>query len=408
MIYIRRELERKFLQMSQAFKAVMVVGARQVGKSTMLKQLAKGEQRTYVTMDDIQLRQFAQSDPKLFLQTYKPPILIDEVQKAPELFERIKIICDESEEKGLFWLTGSQSKKLMKKAGDSLAGRLCVLKMYSLSQRELLGVYPEEEIKFSYPAWASRKALFPESDVLDTFERIWRGGMPDVQTLNQEQMQEYFNSYIETYLMRDAVDDNGISDTEGFRKFLRACAAFAGQLLNYNDLAVSAGVSGATAKEWVKVLQSMGIITLLEPYASNELKRLIKTPKLYFCDTGLCAYLSSWTSRDVLMNGAASGHYFENYVVGEFVRNYAYGKSRVNLNFYRDRNMKEIDLIIEADGILHPVEIKKGSSPERKLVNAFSVLKETEKQTGNGGIVCITDTPLPIDEKNCFIPSGIL
>ena len=408
MIYITRELERKFLQMSQAFKAVMVVGARQVGKSTMLKQLAKGEQRTYVTMDDIQLRQFAQSDPKLFLQTYKPPILIDEVQKAPELFERIKIICDESEEKGLFWLTGSQSKKLMKKAGDSLAGRLCVLKMYSLSQRELLGVYPEEEIKFSYPAWASRKQLFPESDVLDTFERIWRGGMPDVQTLSQEQMQEYFNSYIETYLMRDAVDDNGISDTEGFRKFLRACAAFAGQLLNYNDLAVSAGVSGATAKEWVKVLQSMGIITLLEPYASNELKRLIKTPKLYFCDTGLCAYLSSCTSRDVLMNGAASGHYFENYVVGEFVRNYAYGKSRVNLNFYRDRNMKEIDLIIEADGILHPVEIKKGSSPERKLVNAFSVLKETEKQTGNGGIVCITDTPLPIDEKNCFIPSGIL
>ena len=408
MIYIRRELERKFLEMSQAFKAVMVVGARQVGKSTMLKHLAKDEQRTYVTMDDIQLRQFAQSDPKLFLQTYKPPILIDEAQKAPELFERIKIICDESEERGLFWLTGSQSKKLMKKAGDSLAGRLCVLKMYSLSQRELLGVYPEEEIEFSYPAWAARKQLFPESNILNTFDRIWRGGMPDVQALSQEQMQEYFNSYSETYLMRDAVDDNGISDTEGFRKFLRACAAFAGQLLNYNDLAVSAGVTGATAKEWVKVLQSMGIITLLEPYASNELKRLIKTPKLYFCDTGLCAYLSSWTSRDVLMNGAASGHYFENYVVGEFVRNYAYGKSRVNLNFYRDRNMKEIDLIIEANGVLHPVEIKKGSSPERKLVSVFSVLKETEKKIGNGGIVCMADTPLPIDEKNCFIPSGIL
>ena len=185
------------------------------------------------------------------------------------------------------------------------------------------------------------------------FERIWRGRMPYVQELNQEQMREYFNSYIETYLMRDAVDDNGISDTEGFRKFLRACAAFTGQLLNYNDLAVSAGVTGATAKEWVKVLESMGIITLLEPYASNELKRLIKTPKLYFCDTGLCAYLSSWTSRDVLMNGAASGHYFENYVVGEFVRNYAYGKNRINLAFYRDRNMKEIDLVIETDGILH-------------------------------------------------------
>ena len=408
MDYIRRELERKFLAMNRAFKAVMVVGARQVGKSTMLKHLAGDEKRTYVTMDDIQLRQFAREDPKLFLQTYQPPILIDEVQKAPELFERIKIICDESEEKGLFWLTGSQSKKLLKEAGDSLAGRLCVLKMYSLSQRELLGVYPEDEPDFSYSAWAARRRLFPDSSVLDTFDRIWRGGMPEVQALSGEQMQEYFNSYIETYLMRDAVDDNGIIDTEGFRRFLRACAAFSGQLLNYNDLAASAGVTGATAKEWVRILQSMGIITLLEPYAANELKRLIKTPKLYFCDTGLCAYLSSWTSRDVLMNGAASGHYFENYVVGEFVRNCAYGKSRVNLNFYRDRSMKEIDLIIEADGILHPFEIKKGSSPERKLVNVFSVLHGSAKQVGNGGIVCMTDTPLPIDEKNCFIPSAIL
>ena len=237
MEYIRRELERKFLEASQAFKAVMVVGARQVGKSTMLKQLAKDQKRTYVTMDDTQLRQFAQTDPKLFLQTYQPPILIDEVQKAPELFERIKIICDENEERGLFWLTGSQSRKLMKKAGDSLAGRLCVLKMYSLSQHELLGIYPDDGIDFSYPAWSARKQLFPANNVLDTFERIWRGGMPDVQPLNQEMMQEYFSSYIETYLMRDAVDDNGITDTEGFRKFLRACAAFAGQLLNYNDLA---------------------------------------------------------------------------------------------------------------------------------------------------------------------------
>lgn len=408
MIYIRRELERKFLRMSEAFKAVMVVGARQVGKSTMLKQLAKDQNRAYVTMDDTQLRQFAQSDPKLFLQTYRPPILIDEVQKAPELFERIKILCDESEEKGLFWLTGSQSKKLMKKAGDSLAGRLCVLKMYSLSQHELLGIYPENDIDFSFSAWADRKRMFPENNIVDTFERIWRGGMPDVQALDQEQMQEYFNSYIETYLMRDAVDDNGITDTEGFRKFLRACAAFTGQLLNYNDLAVSAGVTGATAKEWVKILQSMGIITLLEPYSSNELKRLIKTPKLYFCDTGLCAYLSSWTSRDVLMNGAAAGHYYENHVVGEFVRNVAYGKNKVNLNFYRDQNMKEIDLIAEENGVLHPVEIKKASEPDRKLLRAFSVLKETEKHVGNGGIVCMTDVPLPIDEKNSFIPSNII
>ena len=169
-----------------------------------------------------------------------------------------------------------------------------------------------------------------------------------------------------------------------------------------------AQASAAAAKEWVKILQSMGIITLLEPYSSNELKRLIKTPKLYFCDTGLCAYLSSWTSRDVLMNGAAAGHYYENHVVGEFVRNVAYGKNKVNLNFYRDQNMKEIDLIAEENGVLHPVEVKKASEPDRKLLRAFSVLKETEKHVGNGGIVCMTDMPLPIDEKNSFIPSNII
>ncbi len=408
MIYIKRELERKFLNMSSAFKAVMVIGARQVGKSTMLKHLAEETKRIYVTMDDTQIRQFAQTDPKLFFQTYKPPILIDEVQKAPELFDQIKILCDESEERGLFWLTGSQSRKLMKKAGDSLAGRLCVLHMYSLSQRELLNILPENEIDFSFSAWAERKQNFPENNILDTFDRIWRGGMPDAQNLDGEQLQEYFNSYIETYLMRDAVDDNGITNTEGFRRFLRACAAFTGQLLNYNDLALSAGVSGNTAKEWVRVLQSMGIITLLEPYFSNDLKRLVKTPKMYFCDTGLCAYLSSWTSRDVLMNGAASGHYYENHVVGEFIRNYAYGKNKVNLNFYRDRNMKEIDLVIEENGILHPVEIKKASEPDKKAVNTFSVLKGMAKEIGNGGIVSMTDNPVPIDEKNCYIPSNII
>lgn len=408
MEYIKRDLERKFLHMSTAFKAVMVVGARQVGKSTMLKHLAKDQNRTYVTMDDTQLRSFAQADPKLFLQTYQPPILIDEVQKAPELFEEIKILCDESDERGQFWLTGSQSKKLLKKAGDSLAGRLCILKMYSLSAREKLGVDPADEFEFSLKALTKRKKQFGQNNILATFENIWRGGLPDVQKKDDEQFDEYFNSYIETYLMRDAVDDYGIADTEGFRKFLRACAAFAGQLVNYNDLGASAGVSGVTAKDWVKVLQSMGIIFLLEPYASNELKRLTKTPKLYFCDTGFCAYLSSWTTRDVLMNGAASGHYYENYVIAELLRHYAYGKSKVNLNFYRDNKMKEIDLIIEEDGALHPVEIKKSSSPDKSATKSFSVLKSGERTVGTGAVICMSDLVLPLDENNLIVPSNVI
>ncbi|MBR4401582.1 MAG: ATP-binding protein [Synergistes sp.] len=408
MDYIKRDLERKFLHMSSAFKTVMVTGARQVGKSTMLKHLAEGQNRTYVTMDDTQLRNFARTEPKLFLQTFQPPILIDEVQKAPELFEEIKILCDNSDERGQFWLTGSQSKKLVKKAGDSLAGRICILKMYSLSAREKLGVEPADELEFSLKSLTARQKLFPANNIVTTFDNIWRGGLPDVQEKDEEQLGEYFNSYIETYLMRDAVDDYGIADTEAFRRFLRACAAFAGQLVNYNDIGSSAGVSGVTAKDWVRILQSMGIVFLLEPYASNELKRLAKTPKLYFCDTGFCAYLSSWTSRSVLMNGAASGHYYENYVISELLRNYAYGKSKVNLNFYRDSKMKEIDLIIEENGVLHPVEIKKSASPDRIALKAFSVLKSSERQAGTGAVICMSDTVLPLDENNLILPSCII
>ncbi len=408
MDYIKRDIERKFLHMSSAFKAVMVVGARQVGKSTTLKRLAEGQNRTYVTMDDSRLRNLAQSDPKLFFQTFQPPILIDEAQKAPELFEEIKLICDANDERGQFWLSGSQSKKLVKKAGDSLAGRLCILKMYSLSSREKLGVTPEDELEFSLKSLTARQKLFPANNIMTTFENIWRGGLPDVWKKDEEQFNEYFNSYVETYLMRDAVDDYGIADTEGFRKFLRACAAFTGQLINYNDLGVSAGVSSVTAKEWVKILQSMGIIFLLEPYASNELKRLTKTPKLYFCDTGFCAYLSSWTSRDVLMNGAASGHYYENYVIGELVRNYAYGKNKVNLNFYRDAKMKEIDLIVEENGVLHPVEIKKTAAPDKSAIKSFSVLNAGELPVGTGAVVCMTDMTLPLDENILVMPSGVI
>ena len=408
MAYIHRSLERKFLKMSSAFKVVMVTGARQVGKSTMLKYLAQDTGRTYVSMDDADIRDLAERDPKLFFQMYKPPILIDEVQKAPALFEQIKIICDESNERGRFWMTGSQSRKLMKQAGDSLAGRICVLKMFSLSAKEIAG-RPDEIISdYSIDALIERSSDIPSNNILDVYTRIWEGGMPDMVGMDSELRREYWNSYIDSYLMRDAVDDNGIMDTEGFRRFLRACAAFSGQLINYNDLGTAAGVSGVTAKEWTKVLQSMGIIFLLEPFYSNELKRMIKTPKLYFCDTGLCAFLSSWTSRDVLMNGAAGGHFLENYVVAEMIRNVSYGEKEMNLNFYRDTNQKEIDLLVETDGVLHPFEIKRAASPERKAIKVFSLLDKADRSLGNGGIICMAEKPFPIDSKNSLIPVNIL
>ena len=408
MTYIHRSLERKFLKMSHAFKVVMVTGARQVGKSTMLKHLAQDSGRTYVSMDDGDVRELANRDPKLFFQMYQPPVLIDEVQKAPALFEQIKILCDESEERGRFWLTGSQSKKLMKQAGDSLAGRIGILKMYSLSAKELEGRPDDIPDSYSLSSLLQRKKALPDNNILDVYSRIWEGGMPDMISMDAEIRREYWNSYIDAYLMRDAVDDNGILDTEGFRKFLRACAAFSGELVNYNDLGSAAGVSGSTAKEWAKVLQTMGIIFLLEPYYNNELKRMIKTPKLYFCDTGLCAFLSSWTSRDTLLNGAASGHYLENYVVSEMLRNSSYGEKKVNLNFYRDTNQKEIDLVLEMDGQLHPFDIKRAASPDPKAIRAFSLLAKSGKEIGPGGIICMAAKPFPINADNNLVPVNLL
>ena len=408
MQYIHRALERKFLKMSSAFKVVMVTGARQVGKSTMLKYLAQDTGRVYVSMDDADARELAERDPKLFFQMYQPPILIDEAQKAPALFEQIKILCDASDERGRFWLTGSQSRKLLKQAGDSLAGRICILKLFSLSAKELAGKADDISMDYSLQSLLKKSRSYPNNNILDVYSRIWEGGMPDMISLDAEQRREYWNSYIDAYLMRDAVDDNGIQDTDGFRKFLRACAAFSGELVNYNDLSNAVGVSGVTAKEWVKLLQSMGIIFLLEPLFNNELKRMIKTPRLYFCDTGLCAFLSSWTSRDTLMNGAASGHYLENYVVAEMLRNASYGEQKINLNFYRDTNQKEIDLVAEMDGKLHPFEIKRAASPDRKIVKTFSLLEKSGKEIGPGGVICMAEKPFPIDSSNSMIPVNLL
>ena len=209
-------------------------------------------------------------------------------------------------------------------------------------------------------------------------------------------------------ILRDAVDDNGITDTVGFRKFLRAAAAFCGRLVNYSDLAAAADVSGVTAKEWLKILSAMGIVFLLEPYSGNELKRLIKTPKLYFCDTGLAAYLSSWTSQNTLMNGAVSGHFFENYVVGEMLRTLSYGRKKGLMSFYRDKDKREIDLVLEMDGTLHPFEVKKSAAPDNRVVQNFSVLQKAERIIGCGGIICMTSKPYPIDDRNCLIPANII
>lgn len=408
MEYMERALERKFLHMSSFFKAVLVTGARQVGKTTMLKHMAEKQSRTYVSMDNTMARTLAKSDPVLFFQTYKPPIIIDEIQKAPELFEQIKIMCDENEERGLFWLTGSQQYKTMKNIRETLAGRIGILELYSLSKNEVEGLTFTNELDFSLPCLQERWQLTKKNDIVEVFEHIWRGGMPDALRADAEQRQEYFNSYIETYLMRDVAEEGGITDVVRFRKFLNACAALVAEQVNYKTLAEAAEISQPTAKEWLRLLQGLGIVYLLPPYANNELKRLAKTPKLYFCDTGLCAYLSMWLTRDTLMSGAASGHYFENYVVIELLKNFAYSPSKANLTYYRDSNAKEIDVFVEENGVIHPLEIKKSANPDRREVRKYEVLDKANLERGCGGIVCMCEEVIPIDSKNCFIPCNLI
>lgn len=408
MKYIKRELERKFMQMDAFFKVVLVTGARQVGKTTMLKHLAKGTDRTYVSLDDLMARELAQNDPALFFQTYKPPILIDEVQHAPQLFERIKLICDNTEGTGQFWLTGSQQYSMMKHVRETLAGRIGILELYSLSQREKMGVCFDDPLDFSLENLQKRQKEIAPNDITDVFEHIWRGGMPQVQNADEEMRQEYYSSYVDTYLMRDVAEVGGITNSAKFMKLLKACAALTAEQVNYATLAAAADISEPTAKDWIRILEGLGIIYLLQPYSNNELKRLVKTPKLYFCDTGLCSYLSMWLTRDTLMNGAAGGHYFENYVVIELLKNYAYGKTKANLSYYRDSNAKEIDVFVELNGFIHPLEIKKSASPDRKEVKKYELIDKTSIPRGDGGIVCMCDKPVPIDEKNSFIPSNLI
>jgi hypothetical protein len=374
----------------------------------MLQHLSEGQNRTYVTLDDLIVRNLAKRDPALFFQTYKPPIIIDEVQYAPELFSHIKLICDKSDKTGLFWLTGSQQYEMMKNVRETLAGRIGILSLYSFTKSEKDGLLFDSDFDLSLCALQSRKAIAPKNDVILVFEHIWRGGMPQVLHADSEQRMEYYNAYVNTYLMRDVAELGGVTDTLRFGKFLSACAALVSRQVNYKTLAESTEISQPTAKEWLRLLESLGIVYLLQPYSNNALKRLTKTPKLYFCDSGLCAHLSMWLTVQTLMTGAAAGHFYENYVVTELLKTYTYSSAKVNMTYYRDSNDKEIDLLIEENNRIHPLEIKKSANPDIREVKKFAVLENTELELGYGGIICMCEDVIPIDEKNCFIPCNLI
>lgn len=404
-MYINRDLEKVVLRTSEVFPVVLITGPRQVGKTTMLEKLAEDE-RKYVTLDNPMARDIAVNDPELFVQRYAPPVIIDEIQYAPQLLPYIKMYVDEHKNKGDFWLTGSQMFHLMKNVSESLAGRVGVINMLGLSNSEIKG-YKGTPYRTDLETLYDKLNIAPKQDLKEVYNRIFKGSMPALYETEQD-LEIYYSSYVNTYLQRDIKDLTQVGDELAFMRFMVCCAARTSQMVNYADIAKDVGISPPTAKQWLSVLVSSGIVTLVEPYFNNALKRIIKSPNMYFLDTGLCAYLTRWTSSETLEISAMSGAFFETYVVGEIIKSYYNAGKRPPIFYYRDTDNKEIDLIIEQDNILYPIEIKKSGSPKKDAVKHFALLEKTGKQVGTGNVICLCSDIMPIDKKNYFVPVWLL
>ena len=403
MKYITRNLERVVQQVSTEYPVVLVTGPRQVGKTTMLKKLMEGTNRGYVTLDDLNERQLAKTDPELFLQLHKPPVLIDEVQYAPELFTYIKIDADTTHEAGAFWLTGSQVFKLMQGVQESLAGRVAVLSLTSLSQAELAGGEMSPFI-VELDALATRKASREKTDAKGIFERIFRGSMPTIVSGANSNSQIFYSSYLTTYIERDVKELSDAIDSLKFLRFMTAVAARCGQMCNVAEIARDADINQTQAKNWLGILEALGIIFYLHPYSNNLLKRLVKTPKLYFYDTGLVCYLTKWSSAETLESGAINGAILENYVVSEIKKTYLNCRIELYLYYYRDKDAKEIDIVLEHDGMLNPIEIKKTANPGTELTKVFHLLDKSSTPRSKGAVICMKPELSAIDKDNYIIP----
>ncbi len=404
-MYIKRQLEAAVLRASETFPVVMVTGPRQVGKTTMLEKLAEPN-RTYVSLDSPINRDLARNEPELFLQRYPPPVLIDEFQYANELLPFIKIHADKHRDNGAFWLTGSQTFHMMSTVSESLAGRVAVIPMQGLSGSEIAGL-PGAAFTGDPADWIERLKSYPPMSLSAVYERIFKGSMPRVHADNAD-LGLFYSSYVDTYLQRDIRDLTQVADESAFLRFMTACAARTAQQVTYAELARDAGVSAPTSKQWLSLLVTSGIVVLLEPYFSNALKRIVKSPKLYFMDTGLCAYLTRWDSPRTLEASMMSGPIFETYAVGEIIKSYYNAGKRPPVFYYRDTDRQEIDLILEANNILYPFEIKKSAAPGKGALRHFHVLAKTKKAIGAGGVICMTDSVYPIDGKNHCIPIWLI
>ncbi len=410
--YIKRLLENDIIENSKSFPVILLCGPRQVGKTTVLERLSK-DKINYVSLDDPLERKSAKEDPAMFLENHKVPLIIDEIQYATELLPYIKIKVDKarledienkSDSTGLYYLTGSQMFTMMQNVSESLAGRVGIIDMYGLSYSEIIG----KEQSYFLPTMdkCKRRENHQRPETLEVFEKIIRGSFPALYQNENISTEKFFNSYLRTYLERDIRDMVTIKEETKFLTFMSAVAARTGQELNYDNLAHDADIDNKTAKNWISLLRTSGLVFLLQPYSNNPTTRAIKTPKLYFTDTGLACYLAGYSDAKTLERSAINGNIFETYVVMEIVKSFVNDNKdpRLYLNYYRDSNQVEIDLIITMNNIVYPIEIKKSKNPNKSMIKSFSILKKGEKEIGEGGIVCMVEKIIPIDEKNKAIP----
>ena len=415
MKYIQRALEHRLSQAAYSYKTVLLTGPRQVGKSTLLKKMFPAYQ--YISLDDPFLEQQAKDNGGMFLMLNPPPVIIDEVQYAPELFRFIKIKCDESEQRGLFFLSGSQQFKLMKNVSETLSGRISIMELNGLSLREI------QHDSFSERFLPTMEYLQERRKTAKAPRNIWKlihhGSYPELQNPEMD-WASYYADYVKTYIERDVRELSAVQDLDSCKRFVIAAAARTGEVLNYSNIASEIGKDVTTIKNWISILEASGIIYLLEPYANNALKRAIKTPKLYFRDTGLVCYLTRWLTPETLAYGAMNGHIFETFVISEILKSFSNNglDYRHFVSYYRGRDKLkktlhgeiieaegEIDLIIEENGILYPVEIKQNASVTAMDAAAFQILDKLDShKRGTGAVICCCPQPGLLRENIIQLP----
>lgn len=416
MAYIHRSIEEKLKKSAGTYKAVLVTGPRQVGKSTLLKKVFEG--RKYVSLDDPFLEQQARENGSMFMMLNQPPVTFDEIQRAPELFRYIKIKCDDSEETGLFCLSGSQQFKLMKNVSETLSGRISIIELAGLSLREI------QSDPFNQRFLPTMEYILERQKTVKAPENIWeiihRGSYPALQNSELE-WSAFYADYVRTYIERDVRELSAVQDLNAFQRFMIAVAARTGEILNYSNIADEVGKDVTTIKNWISILEASGIIYLLEPYSSAVLKRAIKSPKLYFRDTGLACYLTRWLTPDALACGAMNGPMFETFVISEILKSFSNAglDYRYFVSYYRGKDKKkvkrngetielegEIDFIIEENGVLYPIEIKKNASVTADMTSAFQILDTIpEKKRGMGAVICMCPHPGALRENVLQIPA---